>query len=138
MQNQGIHSSGSDTLAVMTKDDVIALAKAKVSDDIILSQIKASGSHFRLSTQDIVSLTNAGVSSKVIDAMIKTDEQSQHAEASGGSTAYYPGYWYDYDPFWDPWYPSFYVGYAGGFFRPVYRYYGFSGFYGGHGFRGRH
>ncbi len=78
-QKARARSAPADTVAVMTKDDVIALARAKVSDDIILAQIKSSDSHFHLSTQDIVDLAKAGVSDKVIDAMIKTDQSSQQA-----------------------------------------------------------
>jgi hypothetical protein len=130
-----------DTLDLMTKEDVIALAKAKVSDDVIISQMKASGSYFHLSTQDIVDLANAGVSDKVIDAMIK----SEPAEEGSGRYNYYPSYaWYAGLPYYyDPWYPTFYLGfayrypfYAHRVFAPRYSFFGHRGFYGGHGFGG--
>ena len=48
--------SRADTLDLMTKDEVIVLTKAKVSDDVIISQMKASGSYFHLNTQDVVDM----------------------------------------------------------------------------------
>ena len=128
-------SSGTDTLAVMTKQDVIALAKAKVGDDVILNQIKTTGARFQLSARDIVDLSNGGVSTKVIDAIIKTEEPSDQAEASGGPYYYPAGYWYVDDPFWDPWYPPVYYGFSVGYYRS---FPGYHGFYGGAGFHHRH
>ena len=54
----------------MTKQDVINLANAGVSDDTIVSQIRSTASHFALSAQDIIELKNAGVSEKVINEML--------------------------------------------------------------------
>ena len=127
-------SSREDSVAVMTKQDVIALSQAKVSDDVIISQMKASGSYFHLSTQDIIDLVNAGVSDKVIDAMIQTDKPSRYAEGPRGYYYYPPAYWYDGYPYLYPWYPSVYLGFSVGHYRP---FYGVHGFYGGRGFRGR-
>jgi hypothetical protein len=127
------HSSQPDTLAVMTKQDVISLSQAKVSDDVIISQIKASDSHFQLTTQDILDLVNAGVSDKVIDAMIKTGQTSEKVEGSGGYYYYPPYYWYAGYPYLYPWYSPFYLGFSVGYYHPFYSY---RGFYGGHGFGG--
>jgi outer membrane lipoprotein SlyB len=52
--------------------DVKALAQAKVSDDLIISQIRASHTVYHLSTADIIDLRNSGVSENVIDFMINT------------------------------------------------------------------
>lgn len=133
-------SSRVDTLAVMTKQDVIALSQAKVSDDVIISQIKASDSHFQLSTQDILDLANAGVSDKVIGAMIKTGETSQNAEGPMGYYYYSPDYyWYGGYPYLYPWYSPFYLGFSVGYYHPFYSYHGFHGGrgFGGRGFGGR-
>lgn len=135
-----------DTLDLMTKDDIIALSKAKVSDEVIIDQIKVTGSYFQLSTQDIVDLANAGVSDRVISAMIKTDEQAQNGRGSGGSY-YYPPYfwWYAGYPFSYPWYPSFFLGFSYRYYHPFYlhrnyfpRYgtFGRYGYSGGHGIYG--
>jgi outer membrane lipoprotein SlyB len=52
--------------------DIKALAKSGISEDIIISQIRASRSVYRLSTADIIDLRDAGVSNKVIDFMFNT------------------------------------------------------------------
>ena len=53
--------------------DVKALAKAGVSDDVIISQIQGSHTAFHLSAADIIDLHNSGVSDRVVNFM-------QHAE----------------------------------------------------------
>jgi hypothetical protein len=127
-----------DTLTMMTKDDVIALTRAKVSDDVIIDQIKVTDSYFQLSTQDIVDLANAGVSDKVISAMIKTDEPPKYKTTGD---YYYPPYswWYAGYPYY-PWYPSFYLGISYGYHhRGYFPHYGsFGGYrnFGGHGYGG--
>jgi uncharacterized protein YcfJ len=52
--------------------DIKALAKAGVSDDVIISQIRSSRVVYRLTTAEIIDLKDAGVSEKVIDFMINT------------------------------------------------------------------
>ena len=52
--------------------DVKALAKAGISEDVIISQIRNSRTVYHLSAADIIDLRNAGVSDKVIDYMINT------------------------------------------------------------------
>jgi hypothetical protein len=58
--------------------DVRALAKAGVSEDIILSQIRNSHAVYRLSTAEIIELKESGVSEKIIDFMINTASASSH------------------------------------------------------------
>jgi hypothetical protein len=134
VQYHRYRSSRPDTLAVMTKQDVISLSQAKVGDDVIISQIKASDSHFQLTTQDILDLVNAGVSDKVIDAMIKTGGTPEKVESSGGYYYYPPYYWYAGYPYWYPWYSPVYLGLSFGYYRP---FYGSHAFHGGRGFGGR-
>jgi uncharacterized protein YcfJ len=52
--------------------DVKALVQAKVSDDVIISQIRNSHTVYHLSTPDIVDLQNSGVSEKLLDFMVNT------------------------------------------------------------------
>lgn len=52
--------------------DIKALAKAEVSDEVILSQIRNSRVVYHLSTAEIIDLKDSGVSQKVIDFMINT------------------------------------------------------------------
>ncbi len=61
-----------DQGAPLTLADVRALAKAGVSDEVILSQIRNSRTVYRLSTAEIIELKEAGVSNRVIDFMINT------------------------------------------------------------------
>ena len=52
--------------------DVKAMAKAGVSDDVIIAQIQGSHTAFNLSAADIIDLHNTGVSDKVVNYMIST------------------------------------------------------------------
>src|SRR6266404_1108459 len=52
--------------------DIKALAKAGVSDEVIISQIRNSHTTYHLSTAEIIDLKDAGVSERVIDIMINT------------------------------------------------------------------
>jgi uncharacterized protein YcfJ len=52
--------------------DIKALAKADVSDEVIISQIRNSRVVYRLTTAEIIDLKDSGVSQKVIDFMINT------------------------------------------------------------------
>ncbi|MCX7885889.1 MAG: hypothetical protein N3B01_01340 [Verrucomicrobiae bacterium] len=56
----------------LTLADIKALAKAGVSDEVIISQIRNSKTVFRLTTAEIIDLTESGVSQRVIDALINT------------------------------------------------------------------
>jgi hypothetical protein len=107
----------------MTIDDVIALAKDSVADDVIISQIRATDSYFRLTTDDILALKKAGVSQRVISVMIQTSQKPQPVRRTRVySPLYYPywgAFWYP-DP-WYYWYPSIYIGYSH-----------IGGYYGGH------
>jgi hypothetical protein len=52
--------------------DVASMAQAHVSDDVIISQIRATDSAFKLSSNDIVWLKQSGVSDGVIQEMQAT------------------------------------------------------------------
>lgn len=54
----------------LTVDDVIRMSQGGVSEDVILKQIRKKGQRLDLSTNDILKLKNAGVSSRVISAML--------------------------------------------------------------------
>ncbi len=66
--------------------DVKALAKASISDDVIISQIRTSRSVYHLSTAEIIDLKDAGVSPKVIDFMINTATTVSAAQAPAPGT----------------------------------------------------
>ena len=52
--------------------DVKMLAKAGISDEVILSHIRNAHATFHLSTAEIIELKEIGVSQKVLDSMINT------------------------------------------------------------------
>ncbi len=56
----------------MAPADVIALAKSGLSEDVIINQIRATRTVYRLTTAEIIDMKNNGVSDKVIDYMINT------------------------------------------------------------------
>jgi outer membrane lipoprotein SlyB len=52
--------------------DVESLAKAGITEDVIISQIASSHTIFHLSADDIIGLRDAGVTDKVVNYMINT------------------------------------------------------------------
>ncbi len=72
----------------LTVADIKSLAKARVGDDIIISQIRNSMTVYHLTSADIIDLKRSGVSEKVIDYMINTPDQYQAAptaDVAGGA-----------------------------------------------------
>jgi hypothetical protein len=67
----------------LTVVDVKSLAKAGISDDLIISQIRNSRTVYYLTTADIIDLKNAGVSERIIDFMINTPTQIPSAQVAG-------------------------------------------------------
>ena len=56
-----------------------ALSAARVNDDVIISQIRSTGTSFHLSSADIIDLSNSGVSQRVIEFMINTQGNASSA-----------------------------------------------------------
>jgi hypothetical protein len=118
-----------DSLALMTTQDVIALSKARIGDNVIISMIRNSGSTFHLRTPDVIELADSGVSDTLISAMMRTDEPWGGGESSDMYYATYPPYyWWGASPWWSPWYFS---SYWGGFYRPYYHHRQYAPNYGG-------
>jgi hypothetical protein len=71
-----VHSStgapANDQPQPVSVADVKALAKAKLGDDVIISQVRSSRTVYHLTTAEILDLKETGVSEKVIDFMINT------------------------------------------------------------------
>lgn len=63
--------------SVMNNDSVIKMAKAGLSDDVIVGSINGQPGNYKTSADDLIALKKGGVSDKVIAAMI--------AKSSGGS-----------------------------------------------------
>ncbi len=68
--------------AAMTNHDVIQLAKAKLSDSVIISKIRKSKTKFDMSTNGLVALKQAGVSDAVISAMMDAANNSANGAAT--------------------------------------------------------
>ncbi len=62
--------------------DIKAMAKAGVSDDVIISQIQNTHSAYRLSSADIIDLHNSGVSDRVVNFMINTQGSADAAPST--------------------------------------------------------
>jgi len=56
--------------AALTKDQVIQMTKAGLSEDVILAKVNAQAAPMNLSTDDLIALKTAGVSDNVVKAMI--------------------------------------------------------------------
>ena len=67
----------------LTLADGKALAKAGVSDDLVIGQIRNSRTVYHLNAADIIDLKNSGVSERIIDFMINTPTQVQPGEVVG-------------------------------------------------------
>jgi hypothetical protein len=132
-----VRATGADSLALMTKEDVIKLSQAGLGDDVIIRMLDASGSTFRLKTKDVVELADSGVSDRVISEMMQVRERPKDDERSGGYFYYSPFYGFAMYPFWDPWYPSVYLGSWPWYYRPLYRHVYVPRFAGGFGDHGR-
>ena len=63
----------------LTIDDIISMSRARVGDDLIISQIRNSGTVYRLRSADIIDLKKAGVSERVVNVMINTPATARSA-----------------------------------------------------------
>lgn len=50
--------------------DVVSMAQSHISDDVIITQIRSTGSIFRLSSNDTIWLKQQGVSDRVVEEML--------------------------------------------------------------------
>src|SRR5262252_1657930 len=68
----GLSWPGAISLAqeVLTNDSVIQMLKAGLPEGVVISKIKSTASKFDLKTDSLVSLKKAGVSDKVLEAMM--------------------------------------------------------------------
>ena len=71
----------------LTVDDVIRMSKAKVSDDVIIEQLKQQGQRFNLTNDQLLQLKTAHVSKRVIQAMLDPYPSRNPAPSSSGKSA---------------------------------------------------
>jgi hypothetical protein len=77
----------SDSTSGITNDRVIEMSKLGLDDDIIIAKIKHGDCHFQLGDSDLVALKKAGVSAKVIAAMLDFAPQVSAAPAPAATAA---------------------------------------------------
>jgi hypothetical protein len=63
-------------------DDVLKLSRAQVNEDIILNYVQNSGTIYNLGPNDIVYLRNAGVSDRVVNAMLDQRKRVPYEQAA--------------------------------------------------------
>jgi len=84
-QTQTSHANRVAASAGLTVDDVIRLAKAGLSEDIILEQIHRKAKAFDLSTEQLIALKNANVSDRVVETMLDPSKAESPAPAPSPS-----------------------------------------------------
>lgn len=104
--------------------DIQAMAQARLSDSIIISQINNSAARYYLTADQIITLKDSGVSEAVINVMLSTVNKPSPQPITTTTTvtrppavyvtpAYAPyGYYGPYGPWCGPWYgpgPRVYV-----------------------------
>lgn len=77
-----------DASPCCTIDDVIAMHRADVDEEIILTSVQTSAHDLNPSAQDLIRLSEAGVSKRVVKAMM--GEDPGEADETGGSEAAAP------------------------------------------------
>lgn len=78
--------------APLTTTEIVQMSQRKLSDDIIIGRIRASGAVYRLSAAELVKLHDQGVSDAVLNAMQNT--QIEEVRSYGGrSTGFFGGVW---------------------------------------------
>ncbi len=84
--------------SALTQDEIIALSKSGVSDDVILRNFEASWAVYDLKAGDVARLKSAGVSTLVIDAMLASHKSYGARSYRGGGHYYSPGHYGHYYP----------------------------------------
>ncbi|GAC1576752.1 MAG: hypothetical protein NVS3B5_08480 [Sphingomicrobium sp.] len=72
---------------VMTNQSVLALLKAGLGDDLVIAKINSERCNYTVSTTDILSLKNSGVSERVIAAMLTRCASASAARGIAGDDA---------------------------------------------------
>ncbi|HVE40623.1 MAG TPA: hypothetical protein VNM14_12080 [Planctomycetota bacterium] len=118
----------------VSKEDIKKLTAAGISDEVILSYVKANGGVARLSAEDVVELKQAGASEKLLTSILSNSAPSeqrvverpvQNAPAPT-TTTYVDSTPYYYTP--SPVYASDYY-YPSTYYYPYYSYYPRSYYY---------
>src|SRR5438445_5112691 len=76
------HAQEAPSVTALSNADVIKMVEAKLSDDVIVSKIKSSPSHFDTSIDAILKLKAAGVSDALVRAMVESTGTAQPAASA--------------------------------------------------------
>ena len=80
-----LHAEGD--APALTNADVVKMSKAALGDDLIIAKIQqAQQVNFKLDTDDIIQLKQAGVHQEVISAMLKRSSSSSAGSTGSSST----------------------------------------------------
>jgi hypothetical protein len=66
-----------DAAEVLTNEAIVSMVKAGLSEDLIIMKITSSPNTFDLSTNNLVTLKQQGVSEAILKAMVQTEGQTQ-------------------------------------------------------------
>jgi tetratricopeptide (TPR) repeat protein len=81
---------GQSSPEVLTNDDIIKLAQAKLPDSVILAKIKSSNFDFDTSPDALIKLKRAGVSDSVLQAIVDASAQPPPSDSAENSPAAAP------------------------------------------------
>jgi hypothetical protein len=80
----------------VSPEDVVAMSRAGVNEEVIVNQIRAHGVSRPLQTADLIGLQQQGVSPRVIEVMQQSlSVQAQPVVCQPYDPYAYPGYYYD-------------------------------------------
>ena len=71
---------------VLTNDSVVSMVKGGLSEGVVLARIRSSPANFDTSTNSLLALKKAGVSDKVIEAMVSAPRSGAAAAAPAAPT----------------------------------------------------
>ena len=101
--------------AQVTKEDLKKLTSAGISDEVIISYVKANGPVVKLSADDVIELKQAGASEKLLSVILGAPAPERQAAPPPATTTYLTqptpyyytptSYYYDYYP--TSYYPSY-------------------------------
>lgn len=89
----------------LTQADIISMVKAGVGDEEIIKRIDATGTVFRLGSDDVVMLRKEGVSDRLVNYMLDTYTRAVAYEERRRAESDYRfryGVGYYYGPYWGP------------------------------------
>lgn len=112
--------------AQVSKEDIKKLAAAGISDDVILSYVKANGPVAKLSAEDVIELKQAGASEKVLSVVLSGATAAPVRERIVEKQVPATTYVYDSTPYYYTPSSAYYSDY---YYAPYPRYYYPSSYY---------